>query len=190
VSNQDVRTRLRIVLPTAIGALSAMLTIWDIHNWNVIGSMGMAWDTGAPIWPYQTPDILLRLINFPAFLAAMPLSNLLKLMAPAYHLLVFPAGLVWWWLVGLHLDRRTMNREHQRRWAMFVVLAICCGLLVTAAVAEVASVLGWYSKYGGALLSVNKLGVLRFLTPALWSATAAVVVAVASKFALACGRVS
>ena len=26
---------------------------WDVHNVGVIGSMGMAWDMGAPIWPYR-----------------------------------------------------------------------------------------------------------------------------------------
>src|SRR4051812_25310572 len=106
VSNHKVHARFRIALPCAIGALSAVLTAWDVYNWKIIAGMGMAWDTGAPIWPHQTSDILLRLINFPAFVAAMPLANSLGLLAPRYHFVVFPAGLVWWWIVGLGLDLR------------------------------------------------------------------------------------
>ena len=57
-------TRLRIVLPSVMGILSLPLVLWDIHNERVIESIGMGWDTGAPIWPYQASDILLRLIKW------------------------------------------------------------------------------------------------------------------------------
>jgi len=49
----------RILLPAVMGALSVALMVWDSQNQRVIRSMGMAWDTGAPLWPYQTPDTLL-----------------------------------------------------------------------------------------------------------------------------------
>src|SRR2546430_12829998 len=93
-------TRLRIVLPAVIGSLSVPLILWDIHNARVIESMGMAWDTGAPIWPYQASDILLRLLNGPAYSIAMPLANVLRLPAPMHFVLVVPAILIWWWLLG------------------------------------------------------------------------------------------
>lgn len=184
MSNQRVQTRFRIVLPCTIGALSAILTAWDMYNWKVIASMGMAWDTGAPIWPYQTSDILLRLINLPAFLAAMPLANGLNLLAPSYHLVVFPAELVWWWVVGLGLDSSKRNRLNRGRWLVFVPLAICFVLFASLAIAEFTSVLHWYLKYGGDLWSINKIGVLRVITPTIWLSVAAVVVAVAAKNAL------
>lgn len=168
-------------MPITIGALSAILTAWDVYNWKIISSMGMAWDTGAPIWPYQTSDILLRFIDYPAFLAATPLASFLNLLAPNYHLVVFPVGLVWWWLVGLWLDRRSLNRPHRRRWSIFIPITICCGLLAIAAIFEGAKVFQWYLKYGGDLLSVNKLGMLRFITPAIWLAAAAAVLALAAK---------
>jgi hypothetical protein len=50
-----MKVPLKISLPTVIGLVSATLMVWDLHNQRVIMSMGMAWDTGAPLWPYQTP---------------------------------------------------------------------------------------------------------------------------------------
>ena len=32
--------------------------------------MGMGWDDGAPVWPYQTPNILLFTLNTPAYFVA------------------------------------------------------------------------------------------------------------------------
>jgi hypothetical protein len=54
-----VGTRLRFILPLIMGTISVPLVIWDIHNTEVIYSVGMGWDTGAPVWPYRTPEILL-----------------------------------------------------------------------------------------------------------------------------------
>jgi hypothetical protein len=181
VSNQEVRRKFRIALPAAMGGVSATLTAWDIYNWKVIVSMGMACDTCAPIWPYQTSDILLRLIDFPAFLVAMPLANDLHLLSPGYHWVVFPVGLVWWWFIGWMFDRRNINRPRRGRWAKFVSFLICCGLLTSAAIAELASVLHWYLRYGGAMWSINKLGLLRLMTPVLWFAAYAVIFAMAAK---------
>jgi hypothetical protein len=70
--------RLRIILPSVMGIVSLPLVLWDIHNGRVIESMGMAWDTGAPIWPYQTSDILLRLLDGPAYYVTMPFANALS----------------------------------------------------------------------------------------------------------------
>ena len=87
--------RLRIVLPSVIAGLTFPLIVWDIHDARVIESMGMAWDIGAPIWPYQASDILLRMINAPAFSIAMPIATLLRLTAPMHLVLVIPAILAW-----------------------------------------------------------------------------------------------
>ena len=103
--------RLRIVLPSVMGVLSLPLIFWDIHNARVIGLMGMAWDTGAPIWPYQTSDILLRFLNGPAYSIAMPIASFLKLAAPSHHFLVFPAILIWWWLLGCLLYTSPSPRD-------------------------------------------------------------------------------
>ena len=78
-----MRSRLRIVLPSVIGALSLPLMLWDVYNAGVIEAMGMAWDTGAPVWPHPTPDILLRFLNGPAYFVAMPIVNILRFPAPS-----------------------------------------------------------------------------------------------------------
>ena len=59
--------RYRIFLPVTQGALGTALIIWNVHNTRVIESMGMAWDMGAPIWPYQASWLLLVGINAPAY---------------------------------------------------------------------------------------------------------------------------
>jgi hypothetical protein len=97
--------RCRVVLPVVMGAISLPLMIWDIHNVRVIESMGMAWDTGAPVWPYQTPDILLRFLNGPAYFVASPTANAFRLFGLKYYVTVIPSVLIWWWLVGLRLNR-------------------------------------------------------------------------------------
>ena len=65
-----------------MGIASLPLVLWDIHNERVIASVGMGWDMGAPIWPYQAADILMRLLNCPAYSIVMPIANWLRLAAP------------------------------------------------------------------------------------------------------------
>jgi type IV secretory pathway VirB2 component (pilin) len=153
-------TRLRIVLPAVIGSLSVPLILWDIHNARVIESMGMAWDTGAPIWPYQASDILLRLLNGPAYSIAMPLANVLRLPAPMHFVLVVPAILIWWWLLGSTLDRGMVG------WARFGMLVVALVLLLWSATA-VPSIFRLRLDYRAPHVSTALL-VLRFLTPAVW----------------------
>ena len=38
--------------------------------------MGMAWDTGAPVWPYEASYHFLSAINTPAFVLAAPFFGL------------------------------------------------------------------------------------------------------------------
>ena len=153
-------TRLRIVLPSVMGIVSLPLVLWDIHNARVIESMGMAWDMGAPICSYQASDILLRLLNGPAYSIAMPIANLLRLAAPTHLVLVVPAILIWWWFLGLTLDRGLA------RWPLFGMLVVLVALLLWSAVA-VPSVFRFGLDYRAFDLSTALL-ILRFLTPAVW----------------------
>jgi hypothetical protein len=154
-------TRLRIVLPSVIGIVSLPLVIWDIHNARVIESMGMAWDMGAPIWPYQASDILLRLLDGPAYAIVMPIANLLRLAAPTHLVLVVPAFFIWWWFLGLTLDRGLA------RWALFGMLVVLVALLLWSAVAVRSVFLIRLDYRHFDLFKV--LLILRFLTPAVWS---------------------
>jgi hypothetical protein len=153
-------TRLRIVLPSLMGILSLPLVLWDIHNERVIESIGMGWDTGAPIWPYQASDILLRLLNGPAYSVAMPIANLLRLAAPTHYLLVVPAILIWWWFLGSILERRLA------RWPVFGMFVVLVALLLWAATST-PSVFRLRIDYRASHLSTTLL-ILRFLTPAAW----------------------
>ena len=74
-----MKVKWKLLIPIVMGLFCAMLIVWDLHSQRVIESMGMAWDTGAPLWPYQTPDTLLFALNTPAFLvstAAYTISDL------------------------------------------------------------------------------------------------------------------
>jgi len=158
-------------MPIGMGVLTSVLTVWDIHNWRVIESMGMAWDTGAPGWPYQASDIFLRLINFPAFVIAMPFSNLFGWLAPKHHFLVFPASLILWCLLGIFIDRRLATPPNRRNWLAFVILAFSSGLLLWAAIDVLGDTYKWWSRYGGATWRLDILTALtltRLSTPALW----------------------
>jgi L-alanine-DL-glutamate epimerase-like enolase superfamily enzyme len=44
------------MLPVAASVATIALTVWDIRNSITIGKMRIAWDTGAPVWPYPTPE--------------------------------------------------------------------------------------------------------------------------------------
>jgi hypothetical protein len=153
-------SRLRIVLPPVIGIVSLPLVLWDIHNARVIESMGMAWDMGAPIWPYQTSDILLRLLNGPAYSIAMPIANLLRLAGPTHLVLVVPGILIWWWFLGLTLDRGLA------RWRLFGMIVVFVAMLLWSAVG-VRSVLRFSLDCSAFRLSTALL-ILRFITPAVW----------------------
>jgi hypothetical protein len=165
-----------------MGAVTVLLTVWDIHNSFMIESMGMAWDTGAPIWPYQTSDILLRFLNFPAYFFAVPIANVLRLAAPKHHLLVLPSALVWWWLLGRWLDHGLMIGRIRRRWSFYAVLLVLSALLLWVATSISATTLHWWLQYGGKVRNDNELlMMLRFLTPAIWCCALVFLLAVAMK---------
>jgi len=174
--------RLRIILPLAMGIVSLPLVLWDIHNERVIESMGMAWDMGAPIWPYQTSDILLRLLNFPAYFISMPIANALRLLATGQYLIVFPAILLWWWFLGLQLDHGLVIAKSRRRWPVFSFLVVLAILLMWAATSISAESFRWWFRYAGFYGGLNALLMMtRFLTPAAWSVVIALLAVTASK---------
>jgi len=167
-----------------MGVLSLPLIFWDIHNARAIESMGMAWDTGAPIWPYQASDILLRLLNGPAYFIAVPLANILRLAAPSHHLLVFPAILIWWWFLGLRLDDGLVRTKPRRRGPVFVALVASAVLLLGPAAVVSRDALRWWLEYGIDFKGESTLWMMRFLSPALWCvALAALLVAAAKRLA-------
>ena len=157
-----------MTLPVCLGLLSAALMVWDIHNQRVIQSMGMGWDTGAPIWPYQTPAILFLALNTPAYIVANPASRLLGLLIPYNYVMLFPCVILWWWLVGTLLDRGLLRPASRTRW-FWIVLSSTLAVIFGAAGAYLAKdTLRWELTYGNGFLSWDDLIVLKFAAPAIW----------------------
>jgi hypothetical protein len=161
----------RLALPMAMGLICAPLVLWDIHNLQVIESMGMAWDTGAPLWPYQTPETLLFALNTPAAFFSNVVSNLLGLIGPSHHILFFPAVIAWWWLVGLYFDKRQMARRTPTRRTPIWALTLCLLAigLIGLGIVESRWAFRWWWTYSRSLLSVSDLIFLRAIAPSIWS---------------------
>jgi hypothetical protein len=176
-------TRLRIILPSVMGIISLPIVLWDIHNGRVIESMGMAWDTGAPIWPYQTSDILLRLLDGPAYYVAMPIANAFSLVSASQYLLVFPVILLWWWFLGLQFDRGLVITTNSRlRWLVFSFLVVLAVLLLGVATSISAQTFRRWFRYAELSTRPNALLMMtRFLTPAAWCVVIALLAVTASK---------
>jgi len=174
-------TSLRIVLPSVMSVLSLPLIFWDVHNARVIESMGMAWDIGAPVWPYQTSDILLRLLNGPAYFVVMPMANVLRLAAPSHHLFVFPAILIWWWFLGQRLDHGLVTTNPRWRWPVLVGLITFAVLLLWAAMFVFRDAFRWSFEYGRHFKAESTLLMVRFLSPALWFVVLTGLLVVAAK---------
>jgi hypothetical protein len=164
----QMRRSFRLVLPILMGAVSAILIAWDIHNQRIIMSMGMAWDTGAPLWPYQTPDTLLSALNFPAYLIATPVSRILGLLAPRHYLALFPAILFWWWLVGRFLDELLGNASVRKATLLALVLCVLAILLAYLGISGCIDVFRWWRTYSREVLGWSVLIPLRLIAPSMW----------------------
>lgn len=141
--------------------------IWDIQNQRVVESMGMAWDTGAPAWPYQASYLLLSTINAPAFVLAAPLFFLPHLEpVEARYVVLLPVILLWWWWVGTRLDFGILGwRRYQRPALSATFLAIAAvGLLYTGASGILQGVRLWVEYPPTRLVLLT-----RWAGPALWS---------------------
>jgi hypothetical protein len=161
-------TKYRFQLPAFFGLVSSALMIWDIHNLHVIAQMGMAWDTGAPVWPYQTARILLDLLNAPAYIVANPISNFLGLVGPASYLVILPTILAWWWLVGLVLDRRVLKPTVRKGWSTCAIAIVLAALFFIGGAQLTRDTFRLWLTNGSGQVSSDNLLLLRFATPAIW----------------------
>lgn len=179
-----MQIRLRILLPSLMGALSLAFVVWDVHNQRVIHSMGMGWDTGAPLWPYQTPEILLSCLNYPAHYIAQPLANHLDLASPKQYLLVFPATLLWWWFVGLAVDARLTWCGVNRSWLRSVVLTALASVLLWASIVALDDAFRWWFQYGRSIWTSQVLVLWLKLAPAVWGFVLSFMIVTAAKRAV------
>jgi hypothetical protein len=161
------RKRYSVMFPVSFGVVSGLLMIWDLHNYGVIESMGMAWDMGPPVWPYEASWIALLAINAPAYVLSTPLFLVCNLQtAPLRYPLLFPAIVILWWWLGRRLDHGLLPSRRYRhyRWVGtgFAAAALCMYFVGIRFVLDYAS---WYSQYGR--LGFN-LRLLRTIGPMLW----------------------
>ena len=179
------RGRYRLTLPLLFGCVSGLLMIWDLHNNKVIESMGRAWDTGPPIWPYEASWIALLTINAPAYVLSAPLFFLFNLQtAPARYPLLFPAIIIWWWWLGLLIDRGllpTRPRRH-RWWASAALLAPALGLYCIG-ILFIIDYARWWSQYGHVGLRLLRTG-----GPTVWCFLIAVILTVSAFRIIRLGR--
>jgi hypothetical protein len=161
----------QLVLPILVGLASIPLIAWDIHNQTVIVKMGMAWDTGAPPWPYQTPDIVLRLLSFPAYIIAMPVANWLRLWlhVGTSYIVTGPLIIGWWWLLGKAVDSGFVKKSGTRRWSRVLFFAVLASALTFAAIYLSIDAIQWRLKYEAYLNRMeSSLLVIRVITPVVW----------------------
>jgi hypothetical protein len=154
--------RLRTIFPAVALVISVPLLIWDLYNEGVIAAMGMGWDTGPPVWPYQTPMILFFSLNFPAYFVSIPVANAFGLIVPMHYLVVFPATVLWWWLFGLTLD----NGANTRRFPLVFPIVLAGALLWMALTDSYRQSFGYGSHHTGV---ETTLLILRSLAPILWA---------------------
>ena len=166
----------RKILPLASCVGNLPLLIWDLHNQKVIASMGMNWDTGAPLWPYQTAEVLLYTLNFPAFVVAYPTINIFELSDPAKHVLILVVILAWWRFLGTRMDTGIRSSPPH---ILIPLLAVSAGLLILGAVVSVIDAFRWWFLFGTALWSVSTLLMMRFLAPGVWCVFLASLIAIA-----------
>jgi|SRR5215510_1182921 len=155
--------RLQAIFPSGALIISGPLLIWDLYNERVIAAMGMGWDTGPPVWPYQAPAILFFSLNFPAYFVSVPVANALGLNAPVHYLVVFPTAVLWWWLFGLTFD----NVASARGFPLVFPIVLTGGLLWMALTDSYRQAFRlWRNPHTSV---ETALLILPFLAPILWS---------------------
>jgi len=178
------RVRFRVVLPLAMGGVNAALMVWDLHNQRVIQRMGMAWDTGPPVWPYQAAWTVLLALNAPVHALCLPAFAVFGLRtATERYPFLFLAAILWWWWLGCRVDSGLLPAwtHRHRRWtsAALLVSALALTCIGARLVLDAAS---WWVRYGDGPSVPVALILLRSLGPALWCfAIAAVPLVAASR---------
>jgi hypothetical protein len=172
----------RVLLPLVFGVLAAALIVWDFYNESVIESMGMAWDTGAPIWPYQTSWMLLFAVNTPAYIISAPIFKLVHIeYFTARYPILFMSIIFWWWWIGSLLDFGFLGKRrylHPKRWIILLAIAFVA-LVCAAALFGVERAQLWL-KYNYQRSFNDYLSLLTTIGPLFWCLAAAFGTAIAA----------
>lgn len=165
-----MRRRFRVVLPVLFGLIAVSLMVWDLRNQRVIESVGMGWDTGAPVWPYQASFLLLFVIAAPVFGLAEPLFFLLHLETQEVRYpVLLPAILLWWWWLGTRIDFGILGRRRYRHPELLAgSLAGVAAALCYLGTHGVIDAVNWWQAYGRHQPPMNLLLLARIAGPYLW----------------------
>jgi hypothetical protein len=155
----------RVILPAVIGCISGLLMIWDFYNSKVIESMGMAWDTGPPFWPYEASWIALLSINTPAYVISAPLFLFFSARTSAERYPLFLSViLIWWWWLGRRLDSGLLpSRRNRHRWVLGVALILAASTLYCIGITFILDYARFFSEYGHVRMRLLRTG-----GPMLW----------------------
>src|SRR5580704_5354144 len=167
---EHIWIRFRLILPIVFGFLAAVLMMWDYENNRMVEMMGMGWDMGPPVWPYQAIYLLLFAINAPAFILSMPILKLPDLQTLSLQYGVwFPSILGRWWWIGTRIDFGVLGRRHYRHAKLFAgLLAIASFGLTYVAVQSILSEPHWWMEYGRNSSPFRVPTFLRTVGPVLW----------------------
>jgi hypothetical protein len=174
--------RFRVVLPVVFGFLAVVLMLWDYENNRMIELMGMAWDLGPPVWPYQVVYTALFAINAPAFVISFPLLKLLNLQALVLQYAIWlPAIAGWWWWVGTRIDFPILGRARFRYPKTLTTVLIIASLALIYLGASVAlQEVHWWIQHADQASDYRVPTLLRTGGPLAWSSILAAGCAVAS----------
>ena len=147
-----------------------MTAIWDLRNQRVIESVGMGWDTGAPVWPCQASSILLFVIDAPVFALTAPFFFLLRLQTPELQYpMLLPAILLWWWWLGTRIDLGILGRRHYQHPKLLAgFLAAVTVALCYPATRGLIDAVNWWQTYGRHELPTSLWHLARIVGPSLW----------------------
>lgn len=170
VYNHVKASRYRVTLPLVFGGAAAILMAWDLYNEKIILQMGMGWDTGAPIWPYRTPELLLPAIDRPARFLCAPILWALdrRFIAERYPVLL-PFIVIWWHLVGRRLDFGLVPPAWRGAGKAFAVISVFIGFgLACVGFARAIEATKLWSSYVHTPWSDNSFLVVPELSLAIW----------------------
>jgi hypothetical protein len=160
----------RLKLPVVIGALSVVLIGLDVYFWYLSPNAAIVRHSGAPIWPYRMPQLLLLSINAPVYLLTTPLLRLAGLHVFWVHQIErLPFIVLWWYWVGRRLDLGLVPSSWLNLGRWIALIPVLLGMSV-AYLGLVTLVDGWkwWSQWGGSLWSSQALLLIDYVVPSIW----------------------
>ena len=158
--------RLRHILPVFATFITLPLVVWDI----CLAPTRALYDTGAPLWPFQMPTILLALMNAPALLLAKPFVNLIRSYSPISHgvLILLATPVVWWWL-GDRIDHGALRPPYRFPRILGSFLLLAALFISIATFRDLLTEINWWRTWGPSSLPNSGGIVLRDLPLPIWS---------------------